>query len=738
MKLNRIRFFLSCILICALLLLTACSTDSSATPDNTNVPDESKLSDANTSIDTNTDINTNTKEPGWVYVPHTIALEEEGIDYDDIQLAGDMLCYISRGGNAENSARSIFQYSITDQKLTTVSIGWENEAGTREIGSYIFTQDCNLYLISNIYSADYSQLSRFLCKFDSEGKSLFSQDITEQLDKDMSVSGIAVDEQGRVYILTYDGILLYDENGTYYGSISYNSSEDVIIKDTVIGNDGGLYILICKNNNPDNCTLAKVDYETRQIVKAESTFTGIKGLSAAAIQDENPTFQCDFLIYDEWSVYAYNSATQESKELFFWLDSDINGSSVANFGMLNDGRFYVSYEDLENDDAGLALLTRTNAEQAVQKENLVLAAVNAENSLTAMAVYFNKNNSQYHITLKNYDSMNDLYNAILAGESIDVISLSGINIQKMSSQNIFEDLTPYVEQSSAFGHDDFIDGILDTYIFNETLTGIPATFILRTIVGNNELTGGKTGMTLDELFAATDLHPEAMAYDGITKEELLQNLMMFNEETFIDWNTGECRFDSAEFKKMLEFVKQFPDTIDDFHEGEESLPTRIQNGKVLFAIAEINALRYIQVYNEIFKNNASYIGFPSADGTNGNLLITNDAFAIASGSEHKDSAWMFIEQELIRGNENCYANSSSSLETYFPTLKKTFDAMVNDKMTNDSQRPANRFGMAVYEDGWSFTYHALTQEEVNIIFNMLLEARPASFAGNDKNHKNYS
>lgn len=488
MKFNRIRFFLSCLLMCTSILLTACSTDSSTTPDHAEMSGESEPADADTAI--NMDVNTNAEEPKYVYVPLAIALEEEGIDYDDIQSAGDTLCYISRGGDMENAARSIFQYSITGQKLTTVSIGWENEAKTREIGSYAFARDCSLYLISNIYSADYSQLNRFLCKFDSEGKSLFSQDITGQLDKNTSVSGMAVDEQGRTYILTYDGILLYDEDGIYHGSISYGASDDVIIKDTAIGNDGGLYILICKNTDPDHCTLAKVDYESGQIWKAENTFTGMKGISAAAIQDEDSDFQCDFLIYDDLSVYAYDSATQESKELLFWLDSDINGSSIASFGMLDDRRLYAAYEDLENDDAGLALLTRTNAEQAAQKENLVLAAVNAENSLTAMAVHFNKNNSQYHITLKSYDSMNDLYNAILAGEPMDVISLSGINIQKMSSQGIFEDLASYVEQSSAFSHDDFIDGILDAYIFNGTLTGIPATFTLRTVVGDNGRTGG--------------------------------------------------------------------------------------------------------------------------------------------------------------------------------------------------------------------------------------------------------
>ena len=38
----------------------------------------------------------------------------------------------------------------------------------------------------------------------------------------------------------------------------------------------------------------------------------------------------------------------------------------------------------------------------------------------------------------------------------------------------------------------------------------------------------------------------------MTKEEVMQYLMMFNEGTFTDWNTGICHFDSEEFKAVLE------------------------------------------------------------------------------------------------------------------------------------------------------------------------------------------
>lgn len=734
-----------CLALFVSLFLTTCgnSPDSGNTAREVN---EESSSAGNDSMEAKTSSAVQT--PEWVYVPQILTIGTEDVDYDDIYLANDTFCYLSRGGDVENAVCNICQYSISGQNLETIPIGWLEDVGNREIGGYAFTGDCSLYAIANVYSSGYSQMSRILCQFDPEGKQILSQDITEQVDRNMSVSGMAVDTQGRSYIFTYDsGIFLYEADGSFHGSITHDSSERTTLKDTANGNDGNLYACFGKESDPDYCMLAKVDFEAGQIVEIDNTLSGIMGFSAGAAQDGNPAHQCDFLLYDDSHVYTYDMAAQECGELFSWLDSDINGSSVESFGLSDDGKIYAAYEDWNIDDVGLTLLTRTSSEQAAQKEYLTLAAVNPENSLetmayrsfataldpedslVAMAVHFNKNNFQYHVTVKSYDSMNDLYNAILTGESIDLISLSGLDVQKMCSQGIFEDLNSYLDHSGAFGRDDFLDGILDTYTFDGTLISIPATFMLQTVVGNREQTGDKSGMTLEEFFTAVDQHPEALAFGEVTKEEILQYLMMFNEETFIDWNTGECRFDSAEFKKLLEFVKQFPDVMEDSNKEEESLPTKIQNGKVMFAIADIYAISAIQPYGDMFHGNDVPIGFPAADGKKGNLLITGDAFAVAAKSEHKEAAWAFIEKELIHENERCYPDASL-LPTYFPTLKEVFQTVMEDKIESNNQMTGH-FPMRIYEDGWTFTFHAINWDEINAVLDLLKNARPASSAENN-------
>lgn len=733
MKTQKKYLLILCLLTCTFLLFPSCGTDDVVSDNFSNnaVPTEGS-SDENTLSPMETETDTAVKALEWIYVPQSLMIEGENIDYGNIRLAGDTLCYLSRGGDMENAVREVFHYSMADRRLTTVPIEWPDESGNGELGVYAFAGDQSLYVTINSYSSDYSQMKRLLCKFDPEGKILFSQDITEQLGSSASVSGMTADGQGQVYLFTYDGsILLYHGDGSHGGSAAYDSPENTMVKDAATGNDGKPYVLLSRGDDPDYCMLAEVDFETGQITKTGGELSGIKGFCPGGTQDDDPAHQCDFLLYDASSVYTYDMAAQEREELFSWLDSDINGDSVEVLGMAGDGSLYVTYEDWKINDTGVTLLTRTSSELAVQKDELVLAAVNGDSSLAAMAVHFNKNNPLYHLTIENYDSMTDLYHSILANDAIDLIDLSGVSVQKMYAQDIFEDLTPYLEQSSSFAPADFVDGILDTYTFGDTLVSIPATFSLRTVVGDKTKTGKDGELTLDEFLTLTEHYPEVQPFDGVTREEMTRYLMMFNEETFIDWGTGECRFDSAEFKRILEFVKQFPDTIDGSKEEEESLPTKIQNGKVMFAIADINGFKALQPYGEMFRGNAACIGFPSADGTRGNLLITGDAFAIAAGSQHKEGAWMFIENEVTRGNESCYPDVSL-LPTDLPTLKKALDVVVDNGMERDSQIPIDRFPKKKYSDGWIFTYHPTTQEEVDAILNLVREARPALIAGDDE------
>lgn len=713
-------FFICCMMMCVSLFLTSCNGDD-VFSDN-DISNESNTSPAE-------------QKPEWVYVPERIEIKDKGADYDGMQLIGDTVCYISMNGEAEGETQSLCRYSLTDRELKELPIDWKDDGHIREVGCYTFDESCNVWLIANVYSGDFGQFRRFLYKFDSDGKNVFFKEITEQLGSGISMSGMAADEQGRLYVFSDEysekaGIWLYTADGSYYGAVSYDSSENVLVRGAVSGKDGKFYVCIGKGEEPEHCTLAEVDFEKKQLAESVKDFPAVNGLCVSPTgPEEAAAGQYDFLLYDDIAAYGYDFSTQKKEELFVWGDSDVNGYFVKNLSLLGDGRYFCTVDDWENDDRSVVLFTKTSSEEAPQRLNLVLAAVDGGSKLTALAVGYNRNNNQYHITVKNYSSLTDLYNAILAKETIDIIDLSGVNVEKLSKQGVLEDLGPYLEQSEAFARSDFLDGILEAYTFEGSLVGIPETFMVRTVVGDQTRLGKDAGLTLEGLLAIAGSNPKAMPFEGITREEMMQYLCMFNEEVFIDYEAGECHFDSEQFKAVLEFVKRFPDSIGSGKE-EVSLPGKIQNGDVLFAIADMKSLKSFQLYEAMFGKTAACVGFPTMDGKGGTLLFTDNTFGIAAGSENKSGAWEFIEsvlaQESTDGMEKKDIYDLYAANDRFPTLKKMLNVMIEYRMERDREvvDKGRHFTTLYEDDGWMFEYHAVTEDEIKVILDLLPDATP--------------
>ena len=734
---------ISCLIICACLFLTACqgkgSDGGSSEPEGIGI-NASDTSAAEQERHTG-------KE--WAYVPEIISVEDDRASYEDMQLLGDTVCYISMSGEAEGENQKICRYSLSQRELTQVSIHWPLKEKTLEICSFVFNPDYSVWLIVNAYSADFSQLKRYLCRLDAEGQNMVTQDITQEMGRGSYVGQMALDGQGRIYVFTSEfaepgetGMWLYTADGQYHGSLDYGTPEAVLVKGTVNGADGRFYLCVSveeghsMEESPNHCTMLEVDFDEKKLTEIIPDFPNINGLCTGE--------QYDLLLYDDKHVYRYDFPSHKSgsgqppEELFTWTDSDINGYFVKHLSVLEDGRYYAAVEDWMTKDRCIVLLRRTKAEDAVPRKDIALAAVNGDSGLTALAVKFNRSQEQYHVDIKNYDSLTNLYNAILTKEPMDIIDLSGVNVESLSRQGIFEDLRPYLEQSESFAPSDFVDGILDTYTIDDALIGIPESFALRTVVGDRTLLGEEVALTLEGLLEIAERNPGALPMGEVTKEEMLQYIMMFNQDAFIDWETGKCRFDSEPFKAVLEFVKRFPDSLETTKE-EASLPAKIADGRVLFAIADFHSLGNFQRYEGMFGETAACVGFPTPEGKGGTLLSPTNAFGITSMSQYKDGAWEFIES-VLEPNEIEKMEPRKILEMYqipntrFPSLKRILNILIEYELEEDRiwAEKGRNFGFLTYPDGWIIEFHALTREEIDTILVLAKDARPYFSAGEDE------
>ena len=682
-------------------------------------------------------------EKEWAYVPEFITVGDDRASYGDMQLLGDTVCYISMVSEVAEEAQKICRYSLADRELTQISIQWPIEEQNREICSFAFNPDYSVWLIVNAYSADYSQLNRYLCRFDSEGRNLAALDITQEMGRGSSVGDMAVDGQGRIYVFTSEhaeegeaGVWLYTGDGDYQERLCFGVSETVRLIGTIEGDDGRFYACISKGESPDCCTMLEVDFEGKRLTEVDTEFPNVNGLCKGK--------QYDLLLYDDRFVCGYDFPAEGSgsgqmpEELFAWTDSDINGYFVEDLRTLGEDRYYATVENWINKDRSIVVLRRTKASDVVPRKNMVLAAVDGGGDLAALAIKFNRSQGQYHIDVADYDSLTDLYNAILTKEAVDIINLSGVDVESLSRQGIFEDLMPYLERAQDLAPSDFVEGLLDTYTVNDLLAGIPERFRLETLGGDRGLLEGEPGLTLERLFAIAERNPEALPVGEVTKEEVMRYLMMFNQDAFIDWETGECRFDSAQFREVLEFANRFPDILETVP-GEDSLPRKTHDGRVLFAIYNMGSLGAFQYFEGLFGETAAFVGFPTGDGKGGTLLYPRNAFGITAMSQCKEGAWEFIESILEPGQtermepEQVY-REYSYYDDAFPSLKRSLDIIAEYAIEDDRiwAEEGHSFGGRIYDDGWFMEFHAVTREEIDAVLALVKDAKPFRSAEGDE------
>ncbi len=621
-----------------------------------------------------------TEKKEWVWVPEFITIDDETVSFYDMQLVGDSLCYQSYDYDEETeiSTQSICRYSLADGNITKTPLNYVEEKNWN-LNRLVYAQDGSMYGTTNVYNEDYTKSETFLCKFDAEGKQIFAEDMTE-LVAESYVDNMAIDGEGRIYVTGENNVWLFDADGNKRGTVSLGADVNWI-RAMGSGKDGKMYL--CYYTSNGDTVLCDIDFDGK---KTGNTYENYPSSNSNALV---PGIEKDFMAQDGNRVYEYDVKSQTSTELFTWLDSDINGNTVENFWGLEDGRILAVASDWETNEKSIALLTKTKASEVPQKETILIGSLYGDSNIQSAAVKFNKSNDKYHISIREYlnyndydgddyqafmtDGINRLNNDITSNNCPDILDLSGLNIKQLAAKGVFEDLNGYLEKSEKLSREDFLENILEAYTLDGKLVSIPYSFQMSTVVGKGSEVGTEMGWTLEELIAYADAHPDALLFDSKTKDVIMMTLMAYNADYFIDWSTGECRFDSEEFKDILNFANRFPEEYD-WEKEDVSTPNKIQKGQVLLYEENIYDFNELQMCNEIFQGDASYIGYPTMDGSVGCMLSASQAYAITSKSGHKDGAWEFIEGFLTK-EENPDRGFSS---IGFPTMKSKLNAMAAD------------------------------------------------------------
>ena len=579
---------------------------------------------------------------------------------------------------------------------------------------------------------------QYVLKTFDGGGSLVSEIPLEGLDPDadsdephyFSISAFTIGGDGTVYLASEQTLHALDKDGAVLFSFDL---PDWCEKMLTLP-DGGV---ACFYWGDRGQMVATLDPETKGLA-GEREFRGDSYNAVAGGGDY------DLYYTNGLNLYGCRLDGSEPEKLLNWLDCDLNPDGGNGMAVLEDGRIVMAvsnwdsnYENVTNE---LIVLEKKPYDAVPHKETLTLATQYLDYNMRDKIVDFNRKNDRYRIEVRDYSEYNDysseneedwnagmtrLTTEIGAGSLPDILDLSGLPLKQLAGKGYLEDLYPLLDADASLSREDLLENVLAALEVDGRLYTTCQTFGIQTVVGAAGVVGDTPGWTYDEFNAALRGMPEGCtAFDRyVTRDDMLRNCLALDGDSFVNWATGECSFDSEAFVKLLEFANSFPAEYDwenyEYSE-DDSTPARIMSGRQMLISTGIYDFQDQKMYQAIFGGDATYIGFPTESGTGNMIQLNRSGYAITSKCKDKDAAWSFLRQ---------FFTEDSAGDRYYyglPVNKAAFEKKLQEAMTPEYETDADG-NFILDEDGnkievsyggWSWggveiEYGAITREEAD-------------------------
>lgn len=658
--------------------------------------------------------NTAGEQKDFVYVA-----EFQTVDADNLSssvVKGDTLYYTT--GEYDEATEQYIQ-NICKLKIgetTSEVLPIEVEENTY-LGNMDVDSEGNLLVILNRSEGEEEPVNKyFLNKYAPDGTELFSYDLSG-LDKGEEeyfyVQYMAEDANGNIYLCGSESkVWILDNTGAQIGAFTAESWVNSMLTLTN-GN-----VAIAYSGGEGGSVLQEIDPATKSPGKTYHNLPNAYNNFVAGGENK-------VLMMGNSRLYEYDIETETYIELLNWINCDVDGDYIRSVSVLEDGRILAISVDWSQEEAKteLVYMTKKTPSEVVQKETITLGAIYISQDVKRNVIAFNKSSDKYHVEVIEYgaddwEAGQARFNSdIVSGAGPDIIDLSTSgNVDMYIAKGILEDLNPYIDADADIVRENYVEKVFNAYDVDGKLYGIAPAFTVQTVIGKTADVGSEPGWTIDDVMALMDSKPEGTElFEYCTKDGILNYCCMMSLDNFVDWETGECKFDDGYFEKVLEFANRFPDESM-WNEDDDSTPTKIQSGKLLLQAFSISEMEYYQMYSLMYGEPVTFIGYPS-NGGSGSYITPTVALGINTKAKAKEGAWEFLKTFLMEDYQKNY------IEWYFPSLQSALDAMFEEAMTEDYyeldgekiKQPKTTWG---YDD-WEAEIYAATQEQVDAVKELI-------------------
>lgn len=685
-----------------------------------------------------------------IYTYETIewdeSLEEE---IGGVQFAGDFM-YTTVGEYDEETAMYQSYFVIFDMQGKEVSRfslenGWSDEDGSHSsygINQIKMTKDKDIYGVGYVYTNEENEengewtWNEFysLIRFDSQGNELWEISLGSSGNQQIEDGGegyyvhnLMCDANGNVWVLDSVSYTCYDKEG--------NKIMEIEAPKNVSGENWF--------NKNGNIIVGQWDDEWTKVDFYEiDTKTGKKNEEPLVLPGSYYSYSYCSGLGSDWDMFATNSmgvwgfnwGDTEMTKVMDYILSDFDGTGVYNIKPISGEKFIANYHD--SDWMGkVGIFTKVPKEEVVDKYIMTLACYYMDSDVRKQVVAFNRSHEDIRITLTDYSSLNSEENEwklgmetmnsdILAGKVPDIlIAPYDFDMSLYANKGLFTDLYKLMEQDATISLDDYLTNIIKLGEYNGELYELIPRFNAVTVIGKKADVGDRFSWTYDEMNALLDQKGEGVKLlsEDMTRQSVMYQGINLAFDEFYNSNTGECNFDSPEFIKFLELLKEYPEEIpEDLWNQEnywQNYESQWRNGSTLLKTEWVyNFRNYVENSQGYFGEPISYIGFPTS-GESGSAAYVDFTLAISEESPFKAEAWEYVSYFI---KDEYQENSSGS----FPVKLSAMDKKAEEEMKPNTY-VNEETGEEIVEDSYfwigdeEITLKMPTKEECQYVIDFL-------------------
>lgn len=438
------------------------------------------------------------------------------------------------------------------------------------------------------------------------------------------------------------------------------------------------------------------------------------------------------------TIFGMKEGSTEGERLFSWMDCDVDNNNIGrSFAIMDDATVFALERSFDSDAQKnvyrFITMRPVDPSTLPQKEELVLGCLYLDYELRSMIVEFNRKNPDVRIRVKSYiemvadgsyeDAVQKLNTEIISGVGPDLLVCDELPMAQYGGKGILVDLWPLIDGDGELSRDDLMTNLFEAMSVDGKLYQLVDSFSIRTAAVRSSVAQGRTSWTLNEVLDAMNgLQPGATMFgETVTKTDMLNQMIMSNLSAYMDWGTGQCHFDSAEFISLLKFVDTFPREFDyenyDWSTAESEF-SRVMNGKQLMTSSYLYSFDEVKVQAAMHGGDVTFIGYPSEE-SNGSSFNVYGGVAITNCCSNVDAAWQFTRQLLLEKHQ------TKEYMYEFPTNRHSFETMVEKAMTpqyttdpETGEQVEQSHGSIGYGEDFVVELYALKQEEYDAFMEL--------------------